>query len=118
MGYSGREKLTYDAVFLLDVDNTLLDRNRVPADIDVHASTFDGHVLIYIHKEEDPADAERLRLANHYVTIDEHHLPLARPLPRIRAQYPQGDLQLDNIGDLVRYGLSIRFGNRLGVHLC
>jgi len=32
---------------------------------------FDGHVLIYIHKEEELADVERLYPANHYVMIDD-----------------------------------------------
>jgi hypothetical protein len=30
------EKVTYDTVFLFDVDNTLLDNDRVQADLDVH----------------------------------------------------------------------------------
>ena len=32
---------------------------------------FDGHVLIYIHKEEELADVERLYPANRYVMIDD-----------------------------------------------
>src|SRR6478672_716026 len=32
---------------------------------------FDGHVLIYIHKEEELADIERLYPANRYVMIDD-----------------------------------------------
>ena len=32
---------------------------------------FDGHVLIYIHKEEELDDVERLYPAKHYVMIDD-----------------------------------------------
>ena len=32
---------------------------------------FDGHVLIYIHKEEELDDVERLYPARHYVMIDD-----------------------------------------------
>ena len=87
---------------------------------------FGGHVLIYIHKEEELADVERLYPANRYVMIDDKlrildsmkkiwgdRLTTIFPQqghyatdPQILAQYPHGDLQLDNIGDLVRYGLA------------
>ena len=87
---------------------------------------FDGHVLIYIHKEEELADVERLYPANRYVMIDDKlrildsmkkiwgdRLTTIFPQqghyatdPQILAQYPHGDLQLDSIGDLIRYGLA------------
>ena len=31
----------------------------------------DGHVLIYLHKEEAPADVERRYPADHYVMVDD-----------------------------------------------
>ena len=34
-------------------------------------AAFDGHVLIYVHKEEELADVERLYPAKHYVMIDD-----------------------------------------------
>ena len=87
---------------------------------------FDGHVLIYIHKEEELADVERLYPANRYVMIDDKlrildsmkkiwgdRLTSIFPRqghyatdPEILAKYPHGDLQLDNIGDLIRYELT------------
>ena len=87
---------------------------------------FDGHVLIYIHKEEELADVERLYPANRYVMIDDKlrildsmkkiwgdrltsifpHQGHYATDPEILARYPHGDLQLDNIGDLIRYDLT------------
>jgi hypothetical protein len=87
---------------------------------------FDGHVLIYIHKEEELAYVERLYPASRYVMIDDklRILDTMKKIwgdclttifpqqghyatdPQILAQYPHGDIQLDNIGDLVRYGLA------------
>src|SRR5499425_3545009 len=34
-------------------------------------SAFDGHVLIYVHKEQELADVERFYPADHYVLIDD-----------------------------------------------
>lgn len=42
-------------VFLFDVDNTLLDNDRVESDL---RSYVEGRVLIYIHKEQMLADVE------------------------------------------------------------
>ena len=87
---------------------------------------FDGHVLIYIHKEEELDDVERLYPAHRYVMIDDklRILDSMKKIwgdrlttifaqqghyatdPQILAQYPHGDLQLANIGDLVRYELA------------
>ena len=86
---------------------------------------FDGHVLIYIHKEEELDDVERLYPAKHYVMIDDKlrildtmkkiwgdRLTTVFPKqghyavdPEILAQYPHGDVQLDRIGDLVKLDL-------------
>jgi hypothetical protein len=87
---------------------------------------FDGHVLIYIHKEEELDDVERLYPAKRYVMIDDKlrildtmkkiwgdRLTTVFPKqghyavdPEILAQYPHGDVQLDRIGDLVKLDLS------------
>jgi len=83
-------------------------------------------VLIYIHKEEELADVERLYPARHYVMFDDklrildsmkqswgERLTAVFPRqghyatdPEILAQYPHGDLQLDRIGDLVKLELA------------
>jgi len=87
--------------------------------------TVEGHVLIYIHKEEELDDVERLYPAKHYVMIDDKlrildtmkkiwgdRLTTVFPKqghyavdPEILAQYPHGDVQLDHIGDLVKFDL-------------
>src|SRR5207249_971067 len=70
-------------VFLLDVDNTLIDNDRVAADLKRYlrrevgperAGLFDavdGRVLIYIHKERELDDVEGRFPAEHYVLIDD-----------------------------------------------
>ncbi len=80
----------------------------------------DGHVLIYIHKEEELADVERLYPAKRYVMVDDKLRILAAMKhqwgdrvttvfprqghyatdPQILAGYPLGDIQLDCIADL------------------
>jgi len=87
---------------------------------------FDGHVLIYIHKEEELEDVERLYPAKHYVLIDDklRILHTVKTIwgdrvttvfprqghyatdPEVLAKYPHGDIQLNQIGDLVNYDLS------------
>jgi FMN phosphatase YigB (HAD superfamily) len=90
------------------------------------AKEFDGHVLIYIHKEEELDDVERLYPARHYVMIDDklrildtmkkiwgERVTTVFPRqghyatdPEILAQYPHGDIQLNRIADLVNHDLS------------
>jgi FMN phosphatase YigB (HAD superfamily) len=87
---------------------------------------FDGHVLIYVHKEEEIDDVERLYPAERYVMIDDklRILDAMKKIwgkrvttvfpkqghyatdPEILAQYPHGDIQLDRIADLVQHDLS------------
>jgi len=87
---------------------------------------FDGHVLIYVHKEEEVDDVERLYPAQRYVMIDDklRILDAMKKIwgkrvttvfpkqghyatdPEILAQYPHGDIQLDRIADLVQHDLS------------
>jgi hypothetical protein len=87
----------------------------------------DGHVLIYVHKEDELDDVERLYPARRYVLIDDKlrildavkrtwddRVTTVFPRqghyatdPEILAQYPHGDLQLERIADLVRHDLSV-----------
>jgi len=80
----------------------------------------DGHVLIYIHKERELDDVERLYPAEHYVLVDDKLRILAAVKqkwgarvttvfakqgqyaldPRITAAYPPADIELARIGDL------------------
>lgn len=87
---------------------------------------FRDNVLIYIHKEEALDDVERLFPARHYVMVDDKLRILdslkkswgdrvttvfpkqghyARD-PDWLARYPHGDIQVDHIGDLLRYDRS------------
>jgi FMN phosphatase YigB (HAD superfamily) len=87
------------------------------------AQAFDGNVLIYIHKEEELDDVERLYPAKHYVMIDDklRILDAMKKIwgdrvttvfpqqghyatdPDMLAKYPHGDIQLARIGDLLNY---------------
>lgn len=84
---------------------------------------FDGHVLIYVHKEAELADVEARYPAAHYVLIDDklkiltaakrhwgHRLTTVFPRqghyaadPKVLATYPPADLAIDRIGDLIQY---------------
>ena len=87
---------------------------------------FDGHVLIYIHKEEELDDVARLYPSKHYVMIDDKlrildtmkkiwgpRLTTVFPRqghyatdPEILAKYPHGEIQLNRIADLVEHDFS------------
>ncbi|HZZ63419.1 MAG TPA: HAD family hydrolase [Roseiarcus sp.] len=82
---------------------------------------FDGAILIYIHKEEELDDVERLYPAKRYVLIDDKLRILAAVKkvwgdrvvtvfpkqghyandPKALAAYPPADVALERIGDLV-----------------
>ena len=87
---------------------------------------FQGHVLIYIHKETMLEDVEKLYPAKHYVMVDDK-LRLLSAIkqfwgkrvttvfvkqghyasdPEILARYPSADIQVDRIGDLLNYDLA------------
>jgi FMN phosphatase YigB (HAD superfamily) len=86
---------------------------------------FEGRVLIYIHKEEELDDVERLYPARHYVLIDDklRILSVAKKVwgtrvttifpkqghyaldPAVLSQHPPADVELATIGDLVKYDL-------------
>jgi len=87
--------------------------------------TFEGHVLIYVHKELELKDVEAKYPAAHYVMVDDKvrlltaikkywgarvttvfprqgHYALD---PALVAQYPKPDLTLARIGELQKYSL-------------
>jgi FMN phosphatase YigB (HAD superfamily) len=86
---------------------------------------FEGRVLIYIHKEEELDDVERLYPARHYVLIDDklRILTVAKKVwgnrvttvfpkqghyaldPAVLKQFPPADVDLAAIGDLVKFDL-------------
>jgi hypothetical protein len=87
---------------------------------------FDGHVLIYVHKERELDDVRRFYPADHYVLIDDKLRILSAVKaawgdavttvfprqghyaldPAEVARYPRADVELGRIGELVDYDLS------------
>jgi FMN phosphatase YigB (HAD superfamily) len=85
-----------------------------------------GHVLVYIHKEQELADVERRYPARHYVLVDDKlrildaikqvwgkRLTTVFPRqghyahdPAILDRYPPADIAIDRIGELVDYDLA------------
>ena len=96
----------------------------------VHCSglwqTFDDRVLIYVHKEVELDDVERLFPARHYVLIDDklRILDAVKKVwgdrvttvfprqghyafdPDVLATYPPADITLENIGALKQHDLA------------
>lgn len=88
--------------------------------------TFEGHVLIYVHKEHELEDVEQKYPAEHYVMVDDKVRILAAikeywgarvttVFPRQGhyafdeaevAKYPQPDITLQRIGELQRYSMN------------
>ena len=86
---------------------------------------FEGHILIYVHKEAELADVEAKYPAEHYVMVDDKVRLLAAikeywgkrvttVFPRqghyaldekLVAQYPKPDITLERIGELQNYSL-------------
>jgi hypothetical protein len=84
-------------------------------------SAVDGNVLIYIHKEQELQDVEARFPAQHYVLVDDKLRVLAAIKsvwgervttvfprqghyahdPKILAEYPLGDINVDRIGELL-----------------
>jgi FMN phosphatase YigB (HAD superfamily) len=89
---------------------------------------FDGNVLIYVHKEEELGDVERLYPASHYVMVDDKLRILASIKqqwgervttvfvrqghyatdPEALAGFPPADIQIDRIADLRHHEAAIR----------
>ena len=95
------------------------------------AETVEGHVLIYIHKEDELEDVEQRYPARHYVLIDDKPRILAAVkkvwgdrvttiLPRQgqyahaadAASYPAADLTVERIGELADYDLPAMLASR------
>jgi FMN phosphatase YigB (HAD superfamily) len=88
--------------------------------------TVDNHVLIYIHKELELEDVERLYPAKHYVMVDDKlrildamkkiwgdRLTTVFPRqghyalePKVLELYPPADITIERIGDLINHDLS------------
>jgi FMN phosphatase YigB (HAD superfamily) len=86
---------------------------------------FEGHVLIYVHKELELADVEAKYPAKHYVMVDDKVRILTAikqhwgarvttVFPRqghyaldaaLVAQYPKPDITIERIGELPKYSL-------------
>ena len=86
----------------------------------------DGHVLIYVHKEQALDDVERRYPADHYVLVDDKPRILAAVKrvwgdrvttvfprqgsyahdPEALATFPPADVTIESIGDLLDYDLS------------
>jgi len=91
---------------------------------------FNGRVLIYVHKEQELDDVERLYPAEHYVLIDDklRILDAVKKIwrervttvfpkqghyaldPKVRAEYPPADIELPHIGALTDCDLSALLG--------
>ncbi len=89
----------------------------------------DGHVLIYIHKEQELDDIEKHYPALHYVLVDDKidiltavkkiwgkHLTTVFPRqghyardPKATAAYPAADITIECIGDLLQFDLPAVF---------
>jgi FMN phosphatase YigB (HAD superfamily) len=89
-------------------------------------AAFDGHVLIYVHKEQELADVERFYPAKRYVMIDDklrildaikkvwgERVTTVFPKqghyahdPHLLVGYPPADIQLGHIGELNNYALA------------
>ena len=87
---------------------------------------FNGHVLIYVRKEQELEDVERLYPAKHYIMVDDKLRILARMKeiwgerlttvfprqghyatdPKTVAMYPAADITVEKIGDLRTLDLS------------
>jgi hypothetical protein len=91
------------------------------------SEAVDGHVLIYIHKEQELTDVEQRYPARHYVLVDDKPRILAAVkeiwgdrvttvLPRqgqyandarVVASLPPADLTVERIGDLLAYDFPV-----------
>jgi FMN phosphatase YigB (HAD superfamily) len=89
-------------------------------------AAFDGHVLIYVHKEQELADVERFYPAKRYVMIDDklrildaikkvwgERVTTVFPKqghyahdPHLLVHFPPADIQLGHINELKNYALA------------
>jgi len=89
------------------------------------SDAVDGHVLIYIHKDEALDDVERRYPAEQYVVVDDKPCIMSAVKgiwgarvttvfprqgtyahdPKVLAAFPPADLTIEQIGDLLDYDL-------------
>jgi FMN phosphatase YigB (HAD superfamily) len=99
------------------------------------SEAVDGHVLIYIHKEQALDDVERRYPAKHYVLVDDklRILDAVKKIwgdrvttifprqgqyaydPNVIATCPPADFTVERIGDLLNYELSALFAGKQSV---
>ena len=99
------------------------------------SEAVDGHVLIYIHKEQSLDDVERRYPAKHYVLVDDklRILDAVKKIwgdrvttifprqgqyaydPNVIASCPPADFTVERIGDLVNYELSAFFAGKQSI---
>ena len=99
------------------------------------SEAVDGHVLIYIHKEQALDDVERRYPAKHYVLVDDklRILDAVKKIwgdrvttifprqgqyaydPNVIAACPPADFTVERIGDLVNYELSALFAGKQSI---
>jgi FMN phosphatase YigB (HAD superfamily) len=95
---------------------------------------FDGHVLIYVHKEQELDDVRHFYPADHYVLIDDklRILSAVKTIwrdavttvfprqghyaldPDEIGKYPAADVEIAEIGELLKYDLSSFLKNHIG----
>jgi FMN phosphatase YigB (HAD superfamily) len=100
-------------------------------------AAVEGHVLIYIHKEEALDDMQRRYPAQHYVLVDDKLRILTTVKkalqsrvttvfprqgqyahdPKIIAKWPPADLTVERIGDLLDYDLSALLAGQQSVQI-
>ena len=95
-------------------------------------AAVDGHVLVYVHKEQELHDVERRYPAERYVLVDDKLRILSAVKhawgervttvfprqghyatdPAILAAHPPADVSVDRIGDLLELDLESLLGSR------
>jgi FMN phosphatase YigB (HAD superfamily) len=101
------------------------------------SEAVDGHVLIYIHKEQALDDVERRYPAKHYVLVDDKLRILAAVKkiwgdrvttifprqgqyaydPNVIAACPPADFTVERIGDLLNYELPALFAGKQSIQI-
>jgi FMN phosphatase YigB (HAD superfamily) len=105
-------------------DGDVVFQPRKIARSGIHAAV-DGHVLLYVHKEEELGEVERRYPADHYVLVDDKLRILSAVKeawgervttvfprqghyaldPEVLSRYPPADISVDRIGDLMSLSL-------------
>jgi FMN phosphatase YigB (HAD superfamily) len=110
-------------VILTDGDVVFQPRKIARSGINL---AVEGHVLLYVHKEEELGEVERRYPAEHYVLVDDKLRILAAVKeawgdrvttvfprqghyaldPEVLSSYPPADISVDRIGDLLSLSLN------------